>query len=156
MLLAVSLAVLFTVLFAMLFTVLFAVQVPERGPPGDEFDRRTVGVTLNGWDEPVPGACIRAGFSPDFPAAIVEQEVVVPAEEDSVSDICPAAVFGPEHDVVGFAPGRRPVAARGSASAPDDREGFPLFGGEKPMFAPVVKCSPVFVEYDPRDPRLAR
>ena len=84
MLLAVSLAVLFTVLFAMLFTVLFAVQVPERGPPGDEFDRRTVGVTLNGWDEPVPGACIRAGFSPDFPAAIVEQEVVVPAEEDPV------------------------------------------------------------------------
>jgi hypothetical protein len=138
------------------FARLFSCEVAECGTFGDEFDGCAGGVSFGGWGEPVPGASVVEGFSGDIPAAVVEQEMVVSTEEDSVPDVGPSVVFGPQHNVVGFAPGRRPVTARGCASAPDDREGFALFGGEEPVLAPVVEGPPVFVEHDPRDPGLAR
>jgi hypothetical protein len=53
---------------------------------------------LRWWDEPVFGVFV----SLNFPPVVVEEEVMVSAEQDAVGEICFAVVSFPEDDVVGF------------------------------------------------------
>jgi len=57
-----------------------------------------VGVDGGWWGEPVFAVVVAV----DVPAVVVEQQVVVFAEEDSVGDIGSAVFGGPFVDVVGF------------------------------------------------------
>ena len=52
-----------------------------------------------------------------FPAVVVEEEVVVSAEEDAVGEVGAAFVSGPVGDVVAFAPGWGSIAVGEHAAA---------------------------------------
>jgi len=93
---------------------------------GDHFARFRVG-----WGEDV----VRAGTR-DLPTIVVRQQVVMPAEQYSVGDVGSPMITLPVIDVVGFAPGGRPVAARPSAPSIARGEGKSLRSAEQSTFAP--------------------
>ena len=133
------------------WSLLFSFEVAEGGVFGDQLDGCLVGVLVGWGNQPVPVRFV-AG---DVPPVVVEQQVVVAAEQDAVGQVGVAAVSFPVHDVVGFGPGRWPVAAGGGASAPEDGEGFFLFAGEETLFAPEVDNMPIVGEDDPGDAGVA-
>ena len=98
------------------------------------------------WDEPVFGLGGASSF--DLPVVVVEEEMVVFAEEQSVGDVGAAVVSGPVLDVVGFAPGGWSVASGPEAAAVAFGEGGALAWGEESVFAPDVEGVAVAVEDD--------
>ena len=79
-----------------------------------------------------------AGAS-DFPLVVVEEEVVVSAEEDSVGEVGASGVSYPVGDVVAFAPGGGPVAAGPHASAVAGGQGDALSCGVEAVFTSDVQ-----------------
>ena len=72
---------------------------------------------------------VSVGADVDVPAVVVDDSVVVSAQEDQVGEFGGAAV-GPEPDVVGVAPaGWAAAAGEGAAAVPDD-EGTPDGAGD--------------------------
>ena len=98
------------------------------------------------WNEPVFRLGGASSF--DFPVVVVEEEMVVFAEEQSVGDVGAAVVSGPVLDVVGFAPGGWSVASGPEAAAVAFGEGGALAWGEESVFAPDVEGVAVAVEDD--------
>ena len=94
-----------------------------------------VGVDGWGWGEPVLAVLV-AG---DVPAVVVEEEVVVFAEEDAVGDVGLAVVGDVFVDVVGFAPGHGGVASFGGAASPFDGEGDALGFGEQALLSSDIQ-----------------
>ena len=112
-------------------------EVVSGGALGWQRDRGLVAVLALRGDEPVVGS--GAG---DGPVVVVEQHVVVAAEEHPVDDICLSAVAEPLVDVVRFGPGRRPIASGPQASAVSGNEGDFLAAGEQSLLAADVQAPP--------------
>ncbi len=99
-----------------------------------------VGVDPGGWPEPGP-----AGVDEDVPGAVFDVAVVVAAEQHSVVLVGSPAVV-PAENVVGFAPGNRPVAARPRAAAVAEFQGGAGRAGEQPPGPAQVDDCPGLVE----------
>ena len=63
-----------------LLSLSFSPEVVECGGLGSQEDRRLLRVDIGGWNQPISGA-----FSQDVPVIVVEEHVVVSAEEYSVA-----------------------------------------------------------------------
>ena len=75
-----------------------------------------------GWFGHFVGAVVA---SPDAPAAFVAEGVVAPAEQAEVLFVGGAAMFPPD-EMMGVAPGGRPVTAGEHTAAVADRQRFVL------------------------------
>jgi hypothetical protein len=83
-----------------------------------------------------------------FPAVIVQQEVMVPTEQNPVRNVCGAVIPIPLLDVVGFAPRWRSFATAEPATTISCGEGDALGSGEHPLFATNVERLKAFVEHN--------
>jgi hypothetical protein len=70
---------------------------------------------------------------------VVQQQVMVSAEENSVGNVGAAAVSCPKLDVMGFRPGRRPLATGPTASAVSRCKCDALGAGVETLFASAVQ-----------------
>ncbi len=77
----------------------------------------------------------------DSPMVVVEQHVVMSAQQDTVVDVSAAVIVIPFVDVVGFAPGRRSVAGGEDAPAVSHAQCGALASGEASFGSPVVEGS---------------
>ena len=98
------------------------------------------------WDQPIFAASRPASL--DLPVVIVQEEMVVFAEQDSVGHVGAATVSGPVVDVVGFAPGWWSFAAGPTASTVAFGKGRALAGCEESLLATHVERLAVLVEDD--------
>ena len=69
----------------------------------------------------------------DAPALVVHEQVMVPAQQNTVRDVGAAVFSMPGHDVVRLAPGGRSLAAGEPASAVARGEADALSGGEQAL-----------------------
>lgn len=117
--------------------------VAECGALAGHADGCSLRVDAGGRCEPV--FVVVAG---DVPAVVVEEQVVVSAEEDSVVDVGAAVISFPVLDVVGFGPGGWAVASGSHASAVSGGQCDALTVGEESLFAPDVDGLAVGVDGD--------
>jgi hypothetical protein len=80
----------------------------------------------------------------DVPAVVVDDSVVVSAEQDQVGQLGGAAV-GPEPDVVGVAPAGWAAAAGEGAAAVADDQGAAHWSASPSVLGRVARCSAVVV-----------
>lgn len=92
----------------------------------------------------------------DPPAAMVQLHVMEPAQQDAAVDVGPPVILDPLIEVVCFAEGRRPIAARPSASTVSDGERDALLGCEEAVFAADVERVPTGIDRDPDSADIAR
>lgn len=78
------------------------------------------------------------GAHPDGPLALVGKVVVIGADEAAVGKVGRTAV-APGGDVMGFGPGRWPVASGPDAALVAHREGEALVAGEEATLASQVE-----------------
>ena len=84
----------------------------------------------------------------DLPTVVVQEQVVVSAEQDAVSNIGTAVISIPVGDVMGFAPGGRTLAVTETAAAISCGEGDALRAGEHPLLSTHVEWLKSIVKND--------
>ena len=123
-----------------------AQEVVEGGGLVRHQPRGSGGVHAGGWVEPVGSA--GAG---DVPVVVVQQHVVVAAEQDPISQIGFPVIAGPLVNVVGFRPGGGAVAAGEGAAAVAGFQGAPDRGRGRVGEPAHIEWLAVCAEYDRDD-----
>src|SRR5690554_2657181 len=109
------------------------------------------GVGAGGWVEPVGAA-----FSGDVPVVVVEEHVVVSAQQDPVREVGVAVISGPLVDVVGFGPGGGPVTVWPPAPTVPGGQADALPSCVQALLPPEVDALPVGIEGDRDSPGLTQ
>jgi hypothetical protein len=113
----------------------------DDGGAADQSNRFLLRVYASGRCQVIGGS-----VAVDFPAVIVEDEVVSSAKQDAVRNVRAAVVPGPLVDVVRFAPCGWPVAARGHAASIAGGHADALPFGEETLVTADVDALSVVVE----------